>query len=276
MPARAVFTTVPFTLQQVQLGSLVSNVRQPHQDALHCPRPLERNRDWFERDQVNYEGHLHTRFVSRFRACLTQLFAVWRSHTRTDGLQLSAIKGNVYELSAPETLFEGLCGVKAVRAYLERNIEKGRDTYFIIDATALKEDQDSSHMGGQAHIPVAALTGAPIPPPLDQAADLEMSTEQEKETAKEEAWTTPGERIFAICYRRVGYKWYESSNVDKGVLESTNRWRIVTDNKGAGDDDDDDDEDVEADLTSSDELDGAIAETLTSNDGIEWIILDTE
>jgi hypothetical protein len=55
MPANYVLTDIPYTLADVKLGSLLSNIKKPHQDAKRPSRTLRKGADFTHRHQKNFK-----------------------------------------------------------------------------------------------------------------------------------------------------------------------------------------------------------------------------
>ncbi|RYC87001.1 hypothetical protein BFJ63_vAg10133 [Fusarium oxysporum f. sp. narcissi] len=55
------------------------------------------------------------------------------------------------------------------------------------------------------------------------------------------------EQVYAVVYRRIGFKWFASKNVDSAFLDVKNRWKVMGEEM-MGDEDEDEEDIIEADL----------------------------
>lgn len=249
MPSRLIMSNVPYTLQDIQLASLVPNILNPHQDALHPPA-LVAGSDFSWRNQQDVHIWLANTEESLLATQLTRLISLSYSQGMNKTLRLSSCEGRIYELKQPKSLFRRLCSQDNVKTWLQDGIEDGADSYFIIgfrtffNAKLSQLSQDESQIFGHAHTP-APIGGKA----LSDMADVGLTGERNKESIGHEGFVVPGERVYAICYRKIRFRWFKVHDAKNAILERTNQWIMCSRNRAELDTDSDI---VEADLGDED------------------------
>jgi hypothetical protein len=274
MSSKFILTNVPFLLEDVQLASLVPDIRNPHQDALSALEVIK-GVDFSVRDQRNLKVLLNSAESSFFRTHLTKLASLYHKGSENGRLELSTTEGRVYELKQPKSLFKKLCSMQTVRTWLQEGIEDGQETYFIVgfrtflNAMTSEQKNYSSHASAQASVPVGEVVGGAAYPVLRDTLDIGLAAGVGKGSDTGEASEIPGERIYAICYRKIAFKMFRARQADTAFLES-NLWKMVSDNRGHPEDEH---EVVQADLGDIDEVSQAVSMVLKGDDDLEEYIL---
>lgn len=279
MSPKPVFTTIPYTLDDVQLASLVPNIRNPNQDALSL-RSLVTGADVSVRVQKNFQARLKNGTNSMFRARLSRLLSLLHDKEDVSATQISALEGRMYELKQPKALFKEICTRKQVQEWLQEGLEDGQDTYFVVgyhtffNAKMLEQNHSASHNHGEVRIPVAEGVAAIAGPLVGTALDASLSASKEAMDYEIESSELPGERIYAICYRRILFKWFKAGQADAAYLEPKVRWKMVSDDRAPNVDD----EEVEVDLDDQDKLEGAVPDKqyITADEEGYIYLLDDE
>src|SRR6266536_4224665 len=256
MATKLILTDVPFTLEDVRLGSLIPNIRNPHQDAL-APTTAIEGKDYTVRTQKNFKTLLSSEHELSFSAYFTKLLSVDHASTSKAHLELSSKEGIIYEMNQPKKWFRELCKLKEVQDWLQEGIDDGQDTFMIIGFRTLKDAKLEQR--GEATLQTKFQADIPIGEAISSAASggvanvglkgNHASREEHEDTAEME-----GERIYALCYRRVKHSWHERKSVDNAFLQSRNIWRTFSDTRT----DDEDGKFLEVDIEDYDEgfLDG--------------------
>lgn len=88
MASKLILTDVPFTLKDIQLGSLIPNIRTPHQDALASKTAIE-GKDYTVRTQKNFKTLLNSEHTLSFSTYLTKLLSI--EHGSRGNIHLEAL-----------------------------------------------------------------------------------------------------------------------------------------------------------------------------------------
>jgi hypothetical protein len=251
MASKLILTDVPFTLEDIQLGSLIPNIRTPHQDAL-AARTAISGKDYTIRTHKNFKTLLNSEHALSFSAYLTKLLSIEHSPGSKVHLELSSKEGIIYEMSQPKKWFKDLCKLKEVQDWLQEGIDDGQDTFMITgfrtlrDAKLEQRGEASSQTKFQADVPVGEVMGGVAPGDVAHVGfkGSHTSKEEHEDTAEME-----GERIYALCYRKVRHSWHGRKSVDNAFLQSRNIWRAFSDTRS----DDEDGKFLEVDIEDIDE-----------------------
>jgi hypothetical protein len=235
MTSRIIFTTAPFEVDDVLLGSLVPDVRYPNQDALTLIKPLSEDK-FSKREQKNFNGVLDSDKQKSFRAQLTKLLTFSVKTSQSENLTLEAVKGWIYELRQPKTLFKELCGKNEVRTWLREGLETQQDSYFVVGlrtfehAAVGKGLKSAKGVDVSGSVPVGEVVKANTALDPGDAADVEVEVENTETKNAEESFETEDELVYAIEYRKIIMK---KRQPDTPILSTDNVWRYYSDNRVA-------------------------------------------
>lgn len=116
---------------------------------------------------------------------------------------------------------------------------------------------------------------------LAAGIDGRLNAEQRQQSG----FQMPGERVYAVQYRKLRFKWYSSRSFKNGVLEKNNRWKLYWDVRGDnGEEDDvlelvfadecaegntgDGEESGDEESSEEEDLQAGYANTYTTEDGV--------
>ncbi|KAK0756318.1 hypothetical protein N5P37_011233 [Trichoderma harzianum] len=244
----------------VHLGSIVPNIRQPHQDAFSSTKfPVKiGGPDILLQEQDSLGRLFLTSNNSSISAQLTNLLSASYEGQNVNMNMLSKCMTKLYELSQPKALFNRICsGDDDAKEWFQNEIENGTKAlyfitayYTVVDATIGRVNQESRMESFDAKIPVndivTATTGVAVPG-ID--LDAGISAKHGRGGLDTEIIKAPGERIFAFCYRKITFKFFLRRDIKHARMQSDNCWVMASENRG----EDDEDEVVEANL--DDEVD---------------------
>ncbi|GFF94816.1 hypothetical protein IFM61392_09452 [Aspergillus lentulus] len=186
--------------EDVPLASMVPDRRCPNQDALV---PIIVNGEDFSLSvdsQFSQALSIQTATQSLVKRQLARLFS--KSNDKDiENYQVSANESRLYLLRQPNGIFRRICGLDHAKEWLQECYEYGQDVYFVVGYRTL-------------------LNACLIPQRLN------VNTEKNH-------YQMLGERIYAICYRKITVKRLKgkiSPNLDSG-----NCWRLfLENNRGSG------------------------------------------
>jgi hypothetical protein len=98
---------------------LVINLRHPVQGNVTISNlSLVEGVDYSSREQQSFNGLLEAGKNTSFWAQITTLLSFNREKSKTEHIDIEAVKGKAYELKSPEDLFKKICRDKKVQSKL--------------------------------------------------------------------------------------------------------------------------------------------------------------
>jgi hypothetical protein len=248
-------TNVPYNKKDIPLGGLLSDIRYPNQDVLNVANVAEGSQHVAVRTENNIQHDLQTSERSWFDAQISRLVATSYQRSLNDNVRISSREGRIYELKQPRALFKSLCENSEVKEWLEEDIKSGSKSYMIVgyrtfsDASTVAHQGSSKEIAGKAQAPLADLVSTI--PGVGQAVGLDLGVGGGQGATVEGnvQATFPGERVYAICYRRVKFD-FKPWNSAGPRLESENHWVMFSETRRPTDEQDA--EMVDADLDDDD------------------------
>jgi hypothetical protein len=248
----------PLALEAATLGRLIKNPENPHQDFLDLdllppnlkPRHVT----------SNFDGFINIAKSSRsadLEFVLTKFASVFFESGEKSLERLMACKATEYVVLNSGNWYDTLCGEPTARLWLEKAFIAGSQSVYLItgyrtlEEARLHQQRDNDMgAGGNVTLPTGQIAGVP-----SDAPDVGVRGGHQVVESAGRAFTVPGEKIFAVQYRQIKFKWYARKDVDASFLEPNNRWvEMFTMRSGSSDLDGDyvyeatlaDDEDQEA------------------------------
>ncbi|KAK4031727.1 hypothetical protein C8A01DRAFT_21110 [Parachaetomium inaequale] len=222
-------TSVPYNLDDISLGSLISDIRQPHQDVFCVQELAPGLPDVSVRTEHNIQYDLQASDSSWFELQLSRLINASLNRSHDEAVTISAFQGRIFELRNPKAHFSKLCERQDFKEWFQEGIEGSQSSYMVVgyrtfdDASAAVRSQSASQIAGRVEPPVVdAVTGVPG---AGQALGLNVAAGagHTRSAAASSDATFLGERIFAICYRKVTSKVWPWKP-GKPQLDRTNQW----------------------------------------------------
>jgi len=236
MTSHTIFTTAPFEIGDVPLGTLVPDVRYPNQDALTVYEVLTKDK-FSKRVQKNFNGLLDSDKQTSLKVQLTRLLTLSAKNSKKSNITLKAETGWIYELLQPKALFKELCGKDEVRVWLREGLETQQDSYFVVgvrtfeNAAVAKGLKSTKGLDVAGSVPVGEAVKANFGVNPGDAADLAAKVENTETENAEESFETEGELVYAIEYRKIIMK---KRQPDTPILSNENVWRYYSENRVAG------------------------------------------
>ncbi|KAK0649104.1 hypothetical protein B0T16DRAFT_507676 [Cercophora newfieldiana] len=254
-------------LGAVKLGRLVTSIQHPHQN-YHDPLPshtaaqtpnLISARDSFTSDHTT-NSNLH------LRSSLTSLLSTGFSKQTKTRTQITTEQVQTYTLANSDAWFDEAMKLPAARAWIERNIDRGRTIYLIVgyhtatDACIRQASVVEGSTTGEIVLPVgmalasaAGVAGPVVSSALGEVLDPSVMMEAMEADGEAQRCVFRGEQVCAVEYRKVRHRWLSSRDLDKARLsERVCRWSSVEQSR---DDEGEEEEDViEVELDSKYQL----------------------
>jgi len=244
-------TNVPYNLEDIPLGGLLSDLRYPNQDVLNIANVggAGAPADVAVRTESNIQHGLQTSERSWFDAQISRLIATSYQRSSNDDVRISSHDGRIYELKQPKALFKRLCQNSEVKEWLQDDIKNRSKSYMIVGYRTFRDASTAAHQGSSKEIAIKAqvpLTDlAATVPGVAVGLDLGGGGGQASTAEGNAQATFPGERIYAICYRRVKFDFKPWSSTEPR-LKNENQWVMFSETRTSTDEQNA--EMVEADL----------------------------
>jgi hypothetical protein len=274
--------------ESVRLGRLVLDIHAPWQD--FCPKTLIP----LTADDILTAPFLHVKEIvertrdTKFHASLSEALSGVLGKQQTSSVSIAAPRGTTYTILNSGYHFEQICRDADVRAWIERAIMYGYPVFMVVgfitlmDAKVVGSIHTSSQVQGDVTVPVTNIVtsgvGAVVPSTLGAILDSGIGVDKLISDVAKASYESPGEKVFAVQYRKVKYEWFNGKKVETAFLERGNRWIIQGGYRNTLEDEEDDEDLVAAEL-----MEGPNVEELEANyeayctaDGVEFLLVDHE
>ncbi|KAF3315812.1 hypothetical protein TWF173_003008 [Orbilia oligospora] len=194
----------------ISLASLVPDRRYPNQDAFADPQiSLKQGQDFSVSIDYNFNEFVGVRAKSSsvFKRALGKLFLPPSIKGVEGDIQVLSEESSVYTVLQPRALFQQLSRTSEFRKWLDIACASKKQIYFIV---------------GYRTVTNAQFVGKEIKSP--------RSRRLQPGVGNATRYNTSGERIYAVCFRRV--KFEQSDKGNGGGLDSTNKWRVFSKHRG--------------------------------------------
>src|SRR5271154_5737868 len=203
-----IFTSTPYATNDIPLGSLIPNIRSPAQDALKKAK-LKKGVDYLVNADENFSGRITDESKTFFKAAITRVFSSMLDFESQDTFYVTSETARRYELRQPNLVFHQLCQDDDVKKWLEEGYHDKQDSHLVIgfrtllNARLFRKAQQATDAAIQFHIPTGAPAGDPTP---TGEGDVKIAGGHGHKSGREGEFTALGERIYAICYRKIVLK----------------------------------------------------------------------
>lgn len=249
-PATFILTSSPFVLNQITLGSFIPNIRQPHQDGKR-PYTVKASEYSVQPDDA-FNGLINISSRSFLNLFATRFATFSFQHDKSSMLRITAQRGRIYSLDNPTSLFEemvfGQETGEDMKEWFERCKRQKIQPRFVtgyrtfIDGHISRGQHLTADTAGGSTIPISTAQGD-----LSGTADIEVQAGHRTNTDMKGDAQAPGERIYAICYRKINISSHQGKV--EALLEQKNKWEPFAAMRGAVDE-----EYFQADLSDNDDV----------------------
>jgi hypothetical protein len=279
----SVFTSHLIPVDELPLGTLISNLKNPLQDSCRPPG-IAIPKDGIINIPITHVQEILERTKgTNFHLSLTRLLSINSERSKTTSVSVSTPEAWSYTLLNPRTHFRQVCANRDTRKYMEECVEDGYTVYMIVAITTVKDanvtgsTDKSTKTAPGITIPVAeiATAGASLglPDALGGIADVGGDVEIVRNVKAKHEFSAPGERIIAFQYRKVTFEWFSSGNIDRASLERGNRWKILIALRSG-------DDVVEAELDETEDPNintlRHVRDVFQTEDGTSYVLFDEE
>lgn len=249
-----ILTTSPYAKSSIPLGSLVPDRSTPSTDLLTAEGITK---DHFSKDlDKNFDALIHGGSDTWFEALLSNFLAFTLRAERSSQFYVTAERGYIYLLKQPKAVFSKLVAKEETKKWLEDGYRDGQDTWFIIgkrtfvNAKLHRERRKAGEASAKVKAPISEQVAGDPSGTADIGAGAGHKGWEEVSGAAE----TVGERVYAICYRKVNVR-CKKGKID-AKLQSGNVWKSFASTRGHATVDDEEFLEAEIAETEDDMLDG--------------------
>jgi hypothetical protein len=231
MPVSILLTQLFLPQSAVKLGRFVTNVNEPHRD-YHDPN-TSRNFSIIEKVETDYDGvdtlTNHRNFASELTSFLSSSFS---RHAKTS-IRIATNQVKTYYLDNNGQWFRNTVQSEDVRMWIEQTIDEGEDIYVVVgyhtilDARITEQSREQRDSGGKVVLPIsAAMVATGVVVPFGNIADPGLAGASGRTEDQQRQFVARGERIIAVQYRKLRFRWFSSKNVvDKATLAKETQWK---------------------------------------------------
>ncbi|KAE8354411.1 hypothetical protein BDV28DRAFT_147142 [Aspergillus coremiiformis] len=202
MPPKPVFKTPFLSSEEIKLGNLIANIKEPELDAQECPWPLHKNKDYTVKRIHDMCAVAHTK-ERRLTALVSRLSKTPEPPASGSNDEGPSRGGKIYTLRTPNEYFHNLRKDQGARKWLQEQIEaRALEVYLVAGLATLSQ----------------------APPTRGCASNATCEW-------KYPAW---GEQIYAIRVMKVVFKFYQTNlfqtkSVGTAQLEKRSSWKVCSD-----------------------------------------------
>jgi len=234
MPVSILLAQLFLPQSAVKLGRFVTNVNEPHRD-YHDPN-TSRNFSIVEKVETDYDGvdtlTNHRNFASELTSFLSSSF----SRRAKTSIRITTNQVKTYYLDNNGQWFRNTVQSEDVRMWIERTIDEGEDIYIVVgyhtilDARITEQSGEQTDSSGKVVLPIsaamAAMAATGVVVPFGNIADPGLAGASGRTEDQQRQFVARGERIIAVQYRKLRFRWFSSKNVvDKVTLAKETQWK---------------------------------------------------
>jgi hypothetical protein len=231
MPGQFVFSAPFLSSEEVKLGNLIPNIKDPELDSQECPWPLVLNQDYTIKPISDFYSFFKAEKDVKLSAFFTKLLQASGEKESANHSKLLSGHGNIHTLKQPKSFFRSLCRDPKTRKWLQEQIEEGMDVHLVvgfvtfIDARASDGASAGRSIKGQGVVPVTeAATGAP-----GNELDVKFAGEYRVSEVGGRGYLAPGEQIFGLRLKALRFKLFFPKSVSRAGLQKDTSWEMVSD-----------------------------------------------
>ncbi|KAH7010940.1 hypothetical protein B0J12DRAFT_706060 [Macrophomina phaseolina] len=223
----------------VTLGRLVLSVRYPEQDFYEAnDAPVTCGETAISTQRAERFTHAaSTTKGGGAHAFLTSLLSGARNAHDSTHVELSAALCVTRQLADSAAFFRRLVERGDAQAWLERAAGRRQPVFLVTgiktvtDATVSAEQATRADARADLQLPgtlaaAAATAGGGLPLLAGDALDLKAGASVSRSAEERTAFAAPGERVFAVQYRRIRFRWFHDLQLEQARLEEGVRWKV--------------------------------------------------
>jgi hypothetical protein len=176
-------------------------------------------------DVTDFSNTIRDAGSKELETVLTDYLSTTVNWGKSKTLELSSAKAATYIMKNSGNWFEQVCGLTKTRRWFEKWIGRGCKIYLLVGLRTIFNGRikighsTTTSTGGHAQLPADLLAGLP-PMGLNVGGGGKVSKDQ----GVTSEYSAAGERIWALQYRQIKFKWYSSRKLENAALETGARW----------------------------------------------------
>ncbi|KAE8373043.1 hypothetical protein BDV26DRAFT_297299 [Aspergillus bertholletiae] len=194
MPGKRISKPPFLPSEEVKLGTLITNIKEPRLGAYECPWPLGQIEDFSTRPVSNMYAITQPTRATGLAASFSRLFKPLMSGSaNNDDTPLRG--GKIYTLKTPNDHFDNLRRHDGVRKWLQQRIGKRLDVYLVAGLATVEGSSSSSSLD------------------------------------RDDAYPAQGERICAMRVMKLVFKPFNPKAIASARLEKNGSWEMFSGSK---------------------------------------------
>jgi hypothetical protein len=259
MPITVVPNSLLLPFEAARLGRFINNIDQPlegYYEPFHseAPTPIV--------SQFDYAEHNQQGSRASFGSSMTTLFSAAFSKRSSSQVHVEPTCCKTYALDNSDAWFDRAISDEETKKWIERAAIRGNKVFIIVgictltDARFVQTSVKEQESQGRATAPVLSLAAAGAVLPFAGLVDPSVHGDFCNFASNGTRFFAPGEKICAIQYREIRYKWLSSRVVQNLQLLKTRQWYCTEGNRrNVYMDEGDDNEDmIEVDIAEAESL----------------------
>jgi hypothetical protein len=222
MPFTNVLTLSPYNKCDVPLGGIVVDARCPHADSIGETTSGEHVS---VASDTNFTGNARKGLRASVPWLASMIVSIFWEAEWEHSLEVQTDEARIYTLLQPEAIFEELCAREQTQKWLYKRYKNSEKPLFVVgyrtllNAKVVRNSHNQSSMTGKIQISPVFVSG----PSGHDASEVEASASHHYGSKRTLDFVAQGERIFAICYRKIKFKFH--TQVVAASLQRKNFWK---------------------------------------------------
>ncbi|KAI5776527.1 hypothetical protein EDC01DRAFT_451634 [Geopyxis carbonaria] len=232
----------------IRLGRLTLNADSPSQDFFDPPTTPTPSVDY----HLNFTENIARNSSRGLRSRIIALLAA--SVSNISETSVEAQKSATHSLKNSREYFKAACASPEVRKWLQFAFEDNEDVFLVVGYQTVYDAvvREKVRSGMQGNVGESALAEAAV----------------DRAYARERSYDVPGESVYAVQYRKIVFRWWDSRKLQNARLEKNNRWKVSPGVRGA---EVYDDEDVMAECGEDGAIDADLGDDSDMEDELEGL-----
>lgn len=222
---------MPFRVEHVKIGSLVSNKDKPHQDACQVKTAVL-DVDVIKEQGKDVSSALDSVSGGHLSVWLTKFLSLHTNSSKATRQKLNSSELGVYQLKNPKQWFKEICKEKAAKEYIEETAMDNEDVYLIVGYAVLRDiasSQDSesdTSLNVRAEVPIDEIAQVPG---VD-LANVGAAGGFVSASGGQREMFYPGDRIFKVGFRKIKWGFLDEKTAEKARLSGPRKetWKPVS------------------------------------------------
>jgi hypothetical protein len=227
----SVLSTAYLSREEVTLGRLVLNLREPGQDFCPSVRVSLQKSDVSEAPFGGIELFLQKERSVGLLASFTKLLSFNAASTSKSAEHVTSTLATTYKILNSGQFFERIMDDGATQRWLENYVYKKRTAYMVVglitvlDPKVKADGTTTGEISASADVPL----GETVAPgsslvPVGESLDIELRVHAQAARTENAKFMAPGDRIIGVQYRKLRLRGLKKKQVTSAVLAEKAHW----------------------------------------------------